>query len=104
MAFHKNKNSLSYFCCFLLPPTTIFGCITSFITRSVAIGVKFAPSLENLSMAKLEEDIVYAHCRSELLLWARYIDDILQVWNGSHQFFGSGDYGSGSEVDYLRSF
>lgn len=52
------------------------------ITRGVAIGAKFAPSLANLLMAKWEEDVIYALKRPELVLWARYIDDTLLLWKG----------------------
>ena len=50
--------------------------------RGVAMGAKYAPSLANLFMAQWEEDVVYALRRPELLLWARYIDDVLFLWKG----------------------
>lgn len=50
--------------------------------RGVAMGAKFAPSLANLCLAKQEEDVLYAQDRPELVLWARYLDDILLLWNG----------------------
>ena len=53
--------------------------------RGVAMGAKFAPSLANLFMGKWEEDVVYADRRPELVLWARYIDDVLLLWRGSRE-------------------
>ena len=50
--------------------------------KGVAMGAKFAPSLANIFMAKWEEDVVYALERPEIVLWARYIDDILLLWKG----------------------
>lgn len=47
------------------------------------MGAKFASSMANLFMAKWEEDVVYHESRSELVLWKRYIDDILLLWDGS---------------------
>lgn len=47
------------------------------------MGAKFAPSLANLFMAKWEEDVVYVHETRSLVLWTRYIDDILLLWNGT---------------------
>lgn len=44
--------------------------------KGVAMGIKFTPSLANLFMANWVEDVVYAHDRPELLLCARYIDDV----------------------------
>ena len=49
------------------------------------MGAKFAPSLANLFMGKWEEDVVYANRRPELVLWARYIDDVLLLWRGSRE-------------------
>ena len=48
----------------------------------VAMGAKYAPSLANLFMAKWEEDVIYGVNVPELMLWARYIDDILLLWDG----------------------
>lgn len=60
--------------------------------RGVAMGAKYAPSLANLFMALWEEDIVYAQQRPQVVLWARYIDDILLLWDGDKadldSFFG----------------
>lgn len=56
------------------------------------MGAKFAPSLTNIFMAKWEGDVVYAQGTTSLVLWARYINDILLLWNGSlaslERFFG----------------
>lgn len=46
------------------------------------MGAKYAPSLANLFMAQWEEHVVYAQRRPEVVLWARYIDDILLLWDG----------------------
>lgn len=44
------------------------------------MGAKFEPSLANLFIDKWKEDVFYALKRPELVLWARYIDDILLLW------------------------
>lgn len=49
--------------------------------KGVAMGAKFATSLANLFMARWEEEVVYALNRPELVLWARYIDDVF-LWKG----------------------
>lgn len=48
--------------------------------KGVAIGAKFVPSLANIFMARWEEDDIYALNRPEIVLRARYIDDILLLW------------------------
>lgn len=50
--------------------------------KGVAMGANFAPSLANIFMAQWEEDVVYAQNRPKVVLWARYIDDILLLWKG----------------------
>ncbi|XP_077341766.1 suppressor of cytokine signaling 5 isoform X1 [Lithobates pipiens] len=50
--------------------------------KGVAMGAKYAPSLANLFMAKWEEDVIDSPRRPEIVLWARYIDDVLLLWNG----------------------
>lgn len=50
--------------------------------RGVAMGAKFAPSMANLFMAKWEEDVIYSIRRLKLVLWRRYIDDVLLIWDG----------------------
>ena len=47
------------------------------------MGAKYAPSLANLFMAKWEEDVVCVEVRPQIVLWARYIDDILLLWDGT---------------------
>lgn len=42
--------------------------------------INFVPSLADLLMAQWEEDVGYALKKPELVLWARYIDDILHLW------------------------
>lgn len=56
--------------------------------RGVAMGAKFAPSLANLFMAKLEEDVVYFERNPSLVLWARYIDNVLLLWDDSSEALG----------------
>lgn len=51
-------------------------------TRGVAIRVKFAPSMAYLFMAKWGEDLVLHDRPSGLVLWKRFIDDILCIWDG----------------------
>lgn len=54
-------------------------------TRGVAMGAKFAPSMANLFMAKWEEDIVFCDKPSQLVLWRRFIDDVLFIWDGDSE-------------------
>lgn len=49
--------------------------------RGVAKGAKYAPSLANLF--RWEENVHYVCRRPQLRLWARYIDDILLLWDGT---------------------
>ena len=57
--------------------------------KGVAMGAKYAPSLANLFMAQWEEDVVDTPRRPELVLWARYIDDILLLWKGTRESLDS---------------
>lgn len=50
------------------------------------MGTKFAPFMANLFMAKWEKDIIYTNRRPELI-WRRYIDDVLLLWDGDMQSF-----------------
>lgn len=47
------------------------------------MGAKYAPSLANLFMAKWEEDVVYTDQSPYLTFWARYINDVLLLWEGT---------------------
>lgn len=53
----------------------------SYFLQGFAMGSYFAPSMANLNMANWEEDLVYGYHRLELVLWRRYIDDVLLLWN-----------------------
>lgn len=50
--------------------------------KGVAMGAKFAPSMANLFMAKWEEDVVLHDRPDQLVMWKRFIDDILFIWDG----------------------
>lgn len=49
----------------------------------VAMGDKYAPNLANLFMAIWEEGVVYTDRSPHLTFWARYIDDVLLLWEGT---------------------
>lgn len=51
--------------------------------RGVAMGAKFAPGFANLFMGLWEEHFIYSDRPKELLVWRRYIDDIIIVWKGA---------------------
>lgn len=46
------------------------------------MGAKFAPSMAHLFMAKWTEDVVLHDRPSQLIMWKRFIDDILCIWDG----------------------
>lgn len=50
--------------------------------KGIAMGVKFAPSMANLFMAKWEEELVFRDLPPELVLYKRYIDDLIVIWTG----------------------
>lgn len=83
--------------------------------KGVAMGVKYAPSVDNLFLNRWEEEQIYNIQRTNLKMYGRYIDDILIVWGGTeeelHIFFDeinqniygitlSGDW-SKQSIDYL---
>ncbi|XP_040183666.1 uncharacterized protein LOC120916795 [Rana temporaria] len=49
----------------------------------IAMGAKFAPSIANAFMAQWEESAIYEHMPAELILYKRYIDDVIILWNGN---------------------
>lgn len=53
--------------------------------RGVTMDAKFAPSIVHLFMSKWKGDVIYANRRPELVVWRRYIDDVLLLWNGRMQ-------------------
>lgn len=48
----------------------------------IAMGAKFAPGVANAFMAQWEETAVYTDTPPELMLYKRFIDDVVIVWNG----------------------
>lgn len=48
----------------------------------IAMGAKFAPSVANLYMAEWEEEALYKQFPHQLILYKRYIDDIIIIWSG----------------------
>ena len=52
--------------------------------RGTAMGTRTAPSYANLFMANLEEQLLSKY-PTKPLLWLRYIDDILVVWDGDQE-------------------
>lgn len=53
--------------------------------RGTVMGARFAPSYANLFMGFWEDLAIWANnpFKAPLALYARYIDDILIIWNGS---------------------
>lgn len=51
--------------------------------RDVAMGAKYAPSLVNLFMVKWDEEVVFTDRSLFLTFWARYIHDVLFLWEGT---------------------
>ena len=53
--------------------------------KGTTMGTKMAPAYAGLFMARLEEDILAAQeeeTHNSLVLWKRYIDDIVAIWRG----------------------
>lgn len=53
--------------------------------RGVAMGSPFAPSFANIYMRLFEEEHIFENNRftPHIILWKRYIDDVLVLWRGS---------------------
>lgn len=51
----------------------------------IAMGAKYAPSVANLYMAEWEEEAVYKNRPQQLLLFKRFIDDIIVIWAGDKE-------------------
>lgn len=60
-----------------------------FQTRGVAMGAKFTPSMANLFMSKWKEDVVLHDRPSGLVLWKRFIDDVLCICDGDVESAGT---------------
>ena len=53
--------------------------------KGTAMGTRMAPAYAGLFMARLEEDFLSAQdeeTHRSLVLWKRFIDDIVAVWRG----------------------
>lgn len=53
--------------------------------KGVAMGAKFAPSVANLYMAKWEEESVMVEQYTDMVLYKRFIDDLIIMWKGSKE-------------------
>lgn len=53
--------------------------------NGTAMGCAFAPSYANLFMGQLEKRIYLLPEFSNIILWKRFIDDILAVWTGTRE-------------------
>lgn len=51
----------------------------------IAMGAKYAPSVANLYMSEWEEDALYNKKPQQLLLFKRFIDDIIVIWAGDRE-------------------
>ena len=53
--------------------------------KGTAMGTKMAPAYACLFMAQMEEDFLAAQdeeTHNSLVLWKRFIDDIVAIWRG----------------------
>ncbi|XP_040285898.1 uncharacterized protein LOC120999093 [Bufo bufo] len=53
--------------------------------RGTAMGTRFAPSYANLFLAQWEREFIDSHRGGDLVLWRRYIDDIILIWKGDQE-------------------
>lgn len=54
-------------------------------TKGVAMGAKYTPSVANIFMNRWGEEQIYSAVRPNLILYRRYIDDILIIWKGTEE-------------------
>ena len=52
--------------------------------HGTAMGTKMAVSFADIFMAKIETEIIN-HCTKKPLVWKRYIDDVLSLWDTSKE-------------------
>ena len=52
--------------------------------KGVAMGTKCAPPFANLFLASLEEKALAEWTGTHPLLWLRFLDDVLMLWNGDN--------------------
>lgn len=50
--------------------------------KGVAMGARYAPSLANLYVGLWEIETIYQNRNPNLLLWRRFIDDVIILWEG----------------------
>ncbi|XP_040285737.1 vomeronasal type-2 receptor 26-like [Bufo bufo] len=53
------------------------------------MGTRFAPSYANLFMANWEDEYIQPILGADLVLWKRYIDDVIFIWRGTDLALGS---------------
>ena len=53
-------------------------------TKGVAMGTKCAPPFANLFLGSLEEKALVSWTGPHPLLWLRFLDDVLMLWNGDN--------------------
>ena len=51
-------------------------------TQGTAMGTKMAPPYANIFMSHIEQQITHKY-RQHIILWQRFIDDIIFIWEGS---------------------
>ncbi|XP_044134272.1 uncharacterized protein LOC122926834 [Bufo gargarizans] len=55
-----------------------------FLQKSgTAMGTRFAPSYANIFMSDWEDEVILPKLGADLVLWKRYIDDVVFIWRGS---------------------
>lgn len=61
----------------------VWGITTSGTTiHTIAMGAKYARSFANWYMTQWEKEVIYDNRPDQLIMYRRYIDDILTVWAG----------------------
>lgn len=50
------------------------------------MGAKYAPSVPNIFMSKWEEKSIFNNTPNQLILYKRFIDDLVIIWNGDEEF------------------
>lgn len=53
----------------------------------VAMGARYAPSVANITLNKWESETIFKNRPHSLLLYKRYIDDVMILWEGTKESF-----------------
>lgn len=64
-----------------------FWCKRNVQTKGVAMGARYAPSMENLFMNMWEGKYIYRSRGPEIKFYRSYIDDVIILWEGTTESF-----------------